>query len=148
MSYRERRTIVSLISTILFAGVYFVYVSRNYPGGNPYSAEVFHFWGLSMFILTPVSIGVQIAISIAFSIAYTTATREKESRLLDERDQLIELRGFRNTLYTFAFGFFLAMGSLVLDQSPSVMFMLIFGSGFAAGLIGDLSQLYLYRRGL
>ena len=147
MSYRERRTVVSLISTILFATFYFVYVFRNYPGGNPYSAEVFHFWGVSMFILTPLSIAVQIAISIAFSIAYTTATRDKESRLSDARDRLIELRGIRNTVYVFAFGFLLAMGSLVINESPSVMFLIIFASGFVAGMVGDISQLFLYRRG-
>ena len=147
MSYQERRTVVSLISTLVLAVIYFVWALRNYPGGNPYTPEVFHFWGASMFIVTPLNIALQIAISIVFSVGYATATREKESSVTDERDRLIELRGIRNTLFTFAFGFLLAMGSLVLNLSPSVMFIIIFAFGFISGIVGYVSQLFYYRRG-
>ncbi len=148
MSYQERRTIANLISTIVYAVIYFLYVAQNYPQqANPYSAEVFHFWGASVFVLIPVSIVIKIVVEILVSIGNTMATKEKATLLSDERDKLIDFRGLRNALYTFALGFVLAMGALVFDLSPSVMFLVIFVSGFVSGLVGDASKLYIYRRG-
>src|SRR5262249_32602964 len=112
MSYRERQVVVSLISTILIAAIYFLYVLPRFPQGNAYSVDVFHFWGSSVFALVPVSIIVKIITEIVFSMAQSMATNERDRRFTDERDKLIELRGLRNTLYTFALGFTLAMGSL------------------------------------
>jgi len=147
MSFQERQALVSLLTTLLLAVVFLVYVLPRYPGGNPYGAEVFHFWGLAVVILVPVSIAANIAISIVFSIVYSMATQEKASSFADERDKLIELRSLRIALYVFTCGFFLAMGSQALGMSPSVMFIVLMVSGYGSGMVGNLSQLYLYRKG-
>jgi len=147
MSSHERQAIVSLLTTLLLAAIFFVYVLPRYPAGNPYAAAVFHFWGVAVVILIPVSIVANMAISIVFSIVYSMATHEKAASFADERDKFIEVRAFRNAVNVFTFGFFLAMGSLVLDMPPSVMFIVIMGSGFAAVMVGTISQLYLYRKG-
>jgi len=147
MAYRERRAMASLISTILISAFYFVYVFQRYPVGNSYSAEVFHFWGSSIFILVPLSIVAEIVVQIVFSIVNTMMTNEREHLLSDERDKLIQLRALRNSLFVFVFGFSLAMGSLVIDMPPSVMFIVLFLSGFVAGIVGYISQLYFYRKG-
>ena len=147
MSSQERQTIVSLLTTLLLAAFFLVFVLPRYPAGNPYSAEVFHFWGLAVMIFIPVSIGANIAMSIVFSIVYSMATHEKASSFADERDKFIELRALRNALYVFACGFFLAMGSLAIGMPPSVMFIVLMGSGFVSGLVGNITQLYLYRKG-
>lgn len=147
MSSQERRAIVSLLTTLLLAAIFLVYVLPRYPAGNPYSAAVFHFWGLAVVILIPVSIAANIAISIVFSIVYSMATHEKASSFADERDKFIELRALRNALYVFACGFFLAMGSLVIGMPPSVMFIVLMVSGYGSGMVGNISQLYLYRKG-
>ena len=147
MSFQERQALVSLLSTLLLAVVFLVYVLPRYPAGNPYAAEVFHFWGLAVVILVPVSIAASIAVSIVFSIVYSMATREKASSFADERDKLIELRALRIALYVFTCGFFLAMGALALGMPPSVMFIVLMVSGYGSGMVGNLSQLYLYRKG-
>jgi hypothetical protein len=147
MSYHERRAFASLIITILISAFYFVYVFQKYPAANSYSAEVFRFWGSSIFILIPLSIVAEIVVQIVFSIVNTIATNEKESSVSDERDKLIQLRALRNSLFVFVFGFFLAMGSLVIDMTPSVMFIVLFFSGFVSGMVGYISQLYFYRKG-
>ena len=147
MSSQERQAIVSLLTTLLLAAIFFVYVLPRYPAGNPYSAAVFHFWGLAVVILIPVSIVANIAMSIVFSIVYSMATHEKAASFADERDKFIELRALRNALYVFTCGFFLAMGALVIGMPPSVMFIVLMGSGFVAVMVGTLSQLYLYRKG-
>ena len=147
MSAHERQAFVSLLATLLLAAVFLIYVLPRYPDGNPYGAEVFHFWGLAVVILIPVSIVANIAMSIVFSIVYAIATQEKQTSFADERDKLIELRALRNALYVFTCGFFLAMGSQALEMPPSVMFIVLMCSGYGSGLVGNISQLYLYRKG-
>jgi hypothetical protein len=147
MSAHERQAAVSLVSTLLLAAFFLAYVLPRYPAGNPYAPEVFHFWGWVVVILVPVSIVANIAVSIVFSIIYTIATQENTSFFADERDKLIELRALRNALYVFTCGFFLAMGTLAIGMSPSVMFIVLMCSGYGSGLVGNISQLYLYRQG-
>lgn len=147
MSYQERRAIVSLSSTIVISVFYFWYMVQRYPEGSSYSIEVFRFWGAAILILIPVSIIAKIVITIVFSILNTIATQENEPLFSDERDKLIELKATRNSLYVFMFGFLLAMGSLIIDMTPSVMFIVLIFSGIVSELVGDISQFYFYRRG-
>jgi hypothetical protein len=147
MSAHERQAAVSLLSTLLLAVFFLAYVLPRYPGGNPYAPEVFHFWGVVVVILVPVSVVATVVVSIVFSIVYAMATREQASSFADERDKLIELRSLRIALYVFICGFFLAMGALAIGMPPTVMFIVLMGSGYGSGLVGSISQLYLYRRG-
>ncbi len=147
MSAHERQTIVSLLTTLLLAAFFVAYVLPRYPAGNAYAPEVFHFWGVAFVILVPVSIVANIAVSIVFNIVYAMATQQKASSFADERDKFIELRALRNALYAFTAGFSLAMGSLAIGMPPSVMFIVLMGSGYGSGLVGNLSKLYLYRQG-
>jgi len=147
MSAHERQATVSLLSTLLLAAFFLVYVLPRYPAGNPYAPEVFHFWGWVVVILVPVSIVANIAVSIVFSVIYSMATQEQASSFADERDKFIELRALRNALYVFTCGFFLAMVTLAIGMPPSVMFIVLMCSGYGSGLVGNISQLYLYRQG-
>ena len=147
MSAHERQAIVSLLTTLLLAVFFVGYLLPRYPAGNPYAPEVFHFWGVAFVILVPVSIVANITVTIVFSMVYAMATREKASSFADERDKFIELRALRNALFVFITGFSLAMGSLAIGMPPSVMFIILMGSGYGAGLVGNISQLYLYRKG-
>jgi hypothetical protein len=147
MSAHERQAIVSLLTTLLLAVFFAVYVLPRYPAGNPYAPEVFHFWGLAFVVLVPVSIVTNIVVSIVFSMAYAMATRQTASSFADERDKFIELRSLRNALYVFITGFSLAMGSLAIGMPPSVMFIILMASGYGSGVVGNISQLYLYRQG-
>jgi hypothetical protein len=147
MSAHERQAIVSMLTTLLLAVFFVGYLLPRYPAGNPYAPEVFHFWGLAFVVLVPVSIVANITVTIVFSMVYAMATREKASSFADERDKFIELSALRNALFVFITGFSLAMGSLAIGRPPSVMFIVLMGSGYGAGLVGNVSQLYLYRKG-
>jgi hypothetical protein len=147
MSAHERQAIVSLLTTLLLAVFFVGYLLPRYPAGNPYAPEVFHFWGVAFVILVPVSIVANIAVSMVFSMVYAMATRQNVSSFADERDKFIELRALRNALFAFTGGFSLAMGSLAIGMPPSVMFIVLMGSGYGSGLVVNISQLYLYRQG-
>lgn len=148
MSYQEWRAIISLITGVLTTVLYTAYMIGRYPIANPYSPEVFHFWGSYFLLLIVVSIVAKIAIAIVFAIIAAIATRQEEPPIMDERDRLVELKATRNSLYVFMAGFLLAMASLVFSLPPSVMFITLVCAGIASEMIGDISQFYFYRRGV
>lgn len=147
MSYQERRSLINIIETIITTGGYVLFMAQRYPDVDAYSVEMFRFWGTFFLLLILVSIVVKIIINILFIILYTVIAREEQPTITDERDHMIELRSTRNSLYIFAIGVILAMGSLVLEMPPSTMFILLFMGGFLAGMVSEISEYYFYRRG-
>jgi hypothetical protein len=147
MSYQEKRTLASLVSTLLINLVYGAAMLQRQPQGNGYSPETFRFWGAFFLILIPVSIFAKIALHIIFSILNTIVTRESEPGLTDERDHLIELKATQIALYVFAVGFLLAMVSLLVDTPPSTMFIVLLLTGITSEITSDAVQFFLYRRG-
>jgi nitric oxide reductase large subunit len=147
MSYQEARALVSLFSAVAITIIYTAIMAPRYPNADPYSPEIFHFWGSFFVILIVVSIIANIVIIIIFTILNAIATRQEEPPVTDERDHLIELKSAQIALYVFAAGFLVAMGSLVFSQPPSVMFILLLCGGVASSVVADISQFYFYRRG-
>lgn len=148
MSYQEKKNIVSLISTLLIFGFYCLYVYQKYQEGSIDSTDTYRFWGTVILILIPVSIAAKIIITIVFNIIYRITTKEVEPSFADELDKLIELKATKNSHYVFTLGFLLAMGSLVMDMPHSAMFIILILSGFVSELVGTVTQLYLYRKGV
>ena len=48
---------------------------------------------------------------------------------------------------SFTLGFLLAMISLVSNQPPSVMFIILISAGLLSDTLNELAQFYFYRRG-
>ena len=147
MYYQEKRTIVSSVSSALILGFYSLYVYQRYVIGNPDIINDFKFWGTAILILIPVTILAQIIIHIVFVIINKIATDEDVPAFNDERDKLIELKGTRISHWIFILGFFLAMGTQVMEMPPYVMFLTLIVSGFLAAVISDITKFILYRRG-
>lgn len=148
MTYQEKKSMVSLISTILIFAAYCLYKYPAYPAEVPDPQETFHYWGAFVLVLTLVSIAAHIVISIIFNIVFRMTTGEKEPSFADELDKRIDLLAFRNSFAVFIFGFLLAMGSLVMDRPSDVMFIILIVSGFLSDTTGSMSRLYHYRRGV
>jgi hypothetical protein len=147
MSYQEKKNVVTLFSTLLIFGIYCLYVIQMNQEGS-IDTNSFSFWGSVILILIPVSIVAKIIISIVFNIINRITTNEKEPSFSDELDKLIGLKATRISHYVFVLGFLLAMGSQVIEMSPSVMFITLISSGLLSEVIGLITQLYLYRRGV
>ncbi|NRF93389.1 hypothetical protein HQN89_20735 [Paenibacillus frigoriresistens] len=148
MSFQEKRNVVSLFTTLLIFSVYSLYVFQKYQEGYFHTSNEFSFWGAFILILIPVSIVAKVIIHIVFSIINTVATKEKEPLITDELDKLIALKSTRNSHYVFIIGFLLSMISLVMDQPPDVMFIILISSGLLSEVVGIITQLYLYRKGV
>lgn len=148
MSYQERKNIVSLIGTLFIFGFYCLYVFQTYPEATQDSTDTFRFWGAAILILIPVSIVAKIIISIVFNIIFRITTNEVEPSFADELDKLIELKATRSSHYVFIIGFVLSMGSLVMDMPLYTMFIILIFSGFVSEMVGVITQIYLYRKGV
>jgi hypothetical protein len=147
LTYEERNVIVSLFVTLLIGGFYGLSLLRMIRGEGLNPVGVFSLWGIMIVMSIITTIFGSILTQIALSIVHAIRTREKEEYRSDERDTLIELKGSRSSYWVFSAGVFLAMLSLVLNQPPLVMFNLLIIAGIVASLAGDVSRLYLYRRG-
>ena len=150
MSYQEKNITVSLVNFSLILGVYCIRVFQMLQGGSFNSTNVFRLWGIVIALAIAVTIFATILTHIFSAIIQAIKTGEKNPKvedLEDERDRLIDLRGTKVTYFVSSIGGFLSMLTFVLGQPPLVMFALLIFFAVVAQIIGDISRLYLYRRG-
>lgn len=148
ISFEERRSIVSIISTIVINIAYALVMLPRFPEVGDYSPQIFRFWGTYVLILIVVTVIAKIVISIVFNVISGMTTGDYDEELVDERERLIELKSSQISLYVFSVGFILAMAALVIDQPPSVMFAMIIATGILTEVTADMMQLYYYRWGI
>lgn len=149
MSYQEKNITVSLVSTLLILGYYLANMFQMYQDGGLVAVRVFRLWAIVIVAGIIVNIVSSILTNIVLSIVHAIKTRmEEEERFIeDERDKLIGLKGMRVSYIAFSIGVLLAMLTFVFGQPPLVMFSLIIFFSLVAEIIGDISQIYRYRRG-
>lgn len=149
MDIKEKRILVSLVSSALIISLYANYVYNRHIAGNQDILNDFTFWGKSFLYLIPLAIGAQIVIQIVFAIfVHITQRGEEIDPIDDERDKLIELKAIKISHYIFIVGFMLAMGALALGMQPWVMFVTLISSGFVASMVNEIARLYFYRKGV
>ena len=150
MSYQEKNITVSLVNFTLILGFYLIRVLQMVQGGSFNSTNVFRLWGIIIVLAVVVTIFATILTHIVSAIIHAIKTGEEKpdiEDIEDERDQLIDLRGTKITYIASSIGVFLSMLTYALGQPPLVMFTLLVFFGLLAQVIGDISRLYLYRRG-
>jgi len=150
MSYRETNISVSLASSLLVLGYYLVSWLQMYQTEGLNSARVFRLWLIVIVATIVLNVLGNILTSIVLTIAHAIKTQSKEEPrfIEDERDKLVDLKGVKAAYITFSIGVFLAMLTFVFGQPPLVMFSLIIFFSVTAEIVGDIFQLYLYRRGV
>jgi hypothetical protein len=148
MSFQEKRTLTSLISTLLSSAVYFAVVYQRYQAENFSTVEEIRFWTTVILLYVPIQVVAQIILYIIFYIINVIATQEEEPKVVDELDKLINRKSTLYFYHVFIGGFFLAMATQVLKMSISAMFICLCITMVVAGTILDISQLYFYRRGV
>lgn len=149
MSYQEKNITVTLMTYLLILGFYVVNLFQMYRTDGLVSTRVFSLWAIVILAAIIVNIVASILTNIALSIVHAIQTRSEESErfIADERDKLIELKGVRASYISYSIGVLIAMLTFVFGQPPLVMFSLIVLFSLVAEIIGDISQIYLYRRG-
>lgn len=145
MSYQEKNILVSLISTILVFGYYLMELISLGQQDTLNSTAVVDL----MVTIIIAMIVVNIVTHVVFNIINKMTTEEQEPGFADELDKLIELKATRNSHYAFMIGFMLTiLASLVIEISLLVLFILVFFYLISSCIIGEISKLYLYRKGI
>ena len=149
MTYQEKNIAVSLVSHLLIGTYYLVSLFQMQQTGGLVPAKVFNLWVLVIISTIIVNIVGNILTHILLSIVHAikTGTDKVEKYIEDERDHLIGLKGNKVSYIAYSIGVLIAMLTFVFGQPPLVMFSLLVLSGILAEIIGDLSQLSLYRKG-
>ncbi|MBT3934579.1 MAG: hypothetical protein HOD63_07615 [Bacteroidetes bacterium] len=147
METRERRILVSLVTTILVFVFYTFYIYKRQVVGNPEIVNDLQFWGKTFMLMIPVAIVAQIIMHILFAIINKIMANEDEPKINDERDKLIELKALKLSHWIFAAGFILAMGSQALGMKVWVMFVTLVVSGLLSTMLEEIIKLYYYKRG-
>jgi len=149
MPYHLITIVVTLASHLVVLVYYLISMGRMLLGGGLEESKVFTLWAVVIVATIVITVLGIILTTIMLSIvrAAKTGTVEDEDFIVDERDKLIDLKGERVAYVASTFGVFLAMLTFVFDQPALVMFSLLILVGIVAGVCGDLSKLYYYRRG-
>jgi uncharacterized membrane protein len=150
MSYQEKNITVSLVSQLLIGGYYVINLLLMYQEEALVASRVFRLCGFVILATIIVNIVASILTNIVLSIVHAirTRTEQVERFIEDERDKLIGLKGTKASYIVFSIGVLLSVLAFAFGQPPLVMVSLIVLSGIMAEIIGDISQIYLYRRGL
>jgi hypothetical protein len=150
MSSREKHIVVTLASFSLLLGYYLVNWIRMYTTVGLDQTTIFRLWGTVIVVGIVVVIVGTILTYIGSNVAYAikTGKGDGEPMVEDERDKLIELKGEYTSYIVFSLGVFIAMLSFVFGQPALMMFSLIVFFSLLAQVVGDISQLVRYRRGV
>lgn len=150
MSFKQKNITVTLVNFSLILVFFLIRVFQMVQNDSFNSENVFRLWGIIIILAVVVSVGATILTIIVSAVIDAIRTGKEEPEiddLEDERDRLIDLRGTKITYLVSSFGSLIAMLTFVLGQPPLVMFTLLIFLGVLAQIIGDISRLFLYRRG-
>lgn len=147
MTYQEKHVTAYLISLLVGAGFYTVYLLQQIDADKFDSNTISSDWGFRVLLAIGVTIGATILMTIIMTLVQTIITQEDPITVTDERDQLIALQTDRIAFTVFGIGFVIAMLTLATGMTPLVMFNLIIYALFGASIVGTATKLYLYRRG-
>jgi len=149
MSYQEKTIAVSLVNYLLILGFYLIRVFQMIQGGGFNSTNVFRLWGIVIVLAIVVTILATILTHTVSGIIHAAKTKEKTTikDIQDERDRLIDLRGTKIAYFASSIGVFLSMLTFALGQRSLIMFSMLIFFGVVAQIFGNISRLYLYRRG-
>lgn len=161
MSYQEKRTVTSMItSAAVLAGYCLFVVNQMVPAND------LKFWARNMLIFMGIYIAAMIAILIIFHIlmAVSMAVKEKiqdpdldESEIekslelemvQDERENLVELKASRISFIASGLGFIGSLVSLLLNENVVLMLNILYISLYISMIIDGAAQIYYYHKGV
>ena len=165
MAYQKKKSIVSLITGLLFIAAYCIFAYGRYRTGE-LAPDNMKAWAEIMLIFILIGIVASIIIQIVFhvllsiGIAYkkTIANKDcadievensiKAEIVEDEMDKLIGLKSMRISFIAAGTGIIAALVSLVLGSSPALMLNIVFLSFSLGSILEGIAQIYYYTKGI
>lgn len=165
MSYKIKRTILSLLTGIALLAFYCIYAFGKVNSGAA-AMDDMRFWAVTILLFIGIGVAAMIVIQIIFHILLSIATAVNEQiktgtcddkkveksieleMVEDEMDKMIELKSTRIGFTVVGIGFVAALGSLVLNWAPAVMLNILFGSFAIGAMIEGVAHIYYYMKGI
>ena len=146
MSFEERNTFIAILTDLLVIGLFVWQITTRAATGAFDGPDGFAAWARLVLIMTAVSILASIALTVFIHIALRLITGQRmPPHLVDERDQLIRLRGAQVTLFL-ASGIFLGGVALLAFGFSLFAALNVMLAAFAIGtLTGTLTRFALQR---
>lgn len=149
MTHEERTNLMSILTGLLVISYIGWSVYSKAEAGVFAGPDALMIWARTVLWAIPIGIIMMIVMMIFFNIVYAIATNNpKPSFVVDERDQSIKIWGLRVTGGAISTGFIISLLGLALGWSAFVAVNVIFFSLAIGDLLGGLTKLVLYRRGL
>lgn len=158
MSYNSKKSITSIITTIVFLAAYIFYItSESAPKNDDISG-----WALLMLMFIGISAGALIVIQILFHIGLAIGIavierdhdEEKIERIIsssiveDERDKLIYLKASHAGYICVGIGFITSLVSLSVGMSIIVALHITFGAFACGSIIEGILNIYFNEKGV
>ena len=137
MSFKEKSIWISLVSTIIIFGYYFLRIFQMANNEKVAHREIAVFF-ISIIILI-------VVVEIILHILLAGFHRPEAE---DERDQLIELRATRNAYYLLVAGVVTANIAFLVLAAPILVAHIILFFFILAESVAFITQLFYYRRGI
>ena len=150
MTFHQKNTAVTLVSFSLLLIIFLIRVSRLVRTDNFNDSSVIRLWifvvGFAV-IVTVAGIILTFIATAAIEAAQTGNDDIEIDDTIDERDQLIDLKGTKITYTITSLGSFFAIMAFALGQSALVMITLLLFFGLVGQIAGDANRLRLYQLG-
>ena len=158
MSYKSKRTVVSIVTGIAFLIVYTYYaLGRHAPAPDNLKS-----WAVTMLVSIGIGVVVSIVVQIVFHLLFSIGVAIKEqgcddkkvermiSSLMveDEMDKLIGLKSARIGYFVTVAGFILALVALVTGLSAVMALHILFGAFAIGAIMEGVVSVYLYEKGV
>jgi len=163
MSYQEKRTLMSIITSVLLMASYSIYAFGK--AGMEHINDL-QFWAKTILIFIGIGIVVLIILQIVFHIlmAISKAIRQKmkEDKVdeeeigrsmrvettEDEMDKIIEMKSNKFGYTIMGLGFMAGLIAIAFGASAVAMLNILFFSTWTGSLIEALMQIRYYRKGI
>lgn len=163
MSYQEKRTIVTILSSTLLLVAYAIYAFSKAGVAN---ADNLAFWAKTMLVFIGIGVVALIVILIVFHIMLSISIAVKQKMqdesiedkeieksiqremVEDEMDKLIELKSNKIGYSIMGFGFVAGLIAVALGSSAVVLINILFVSGWLGSVAEGIVQIRYYRKGL
>ena len=163
MSYQEKRTLLSIIISVLMVASYSIYAFGK--AGTEHINDL-QFWAKTILIFIGIGIVAMIILQIVFHIlmAISGAIRQKMKndeineeeieRTMrvetseDEMDKMIELKSNRFGYTIMGLGFMGGLIAIAFGASAVAMLNILFFSTWVGSFVEGLMQIRYYRRGV
>ena len=147
MTYQEKRAMLLFVSTLIYL-VGFIWYRNTVCNDTTISHDDISFWANFVAYVIIIKILYNIVLTIGLNTLNRVITKEKEPKIVDEFDRIVQLKSLQNAFVTFMLGMLLGIIGAANSLPISAMFNIFAIAFLASEIVSGLSQLYFYRKGV